>query len=388
MKTEETRPDHITASSLDQAALCPGSFERQKGKPNKTNPVAESGTRIHDALGAGNIDSLEDEDEQQLAVRAAQLLSEVIDGFFLSQPMFDELMKLEHEKQFHLREQRLYGLDGTVSGRFDGLVIDEHRALIYDYKTGYAEPIDAQHNLQMRCYAVLVAENYEHVTEVTAAIIQPRIRPEISLVEYSAEDLDKAREEVKQILARAYQPDAQVIPGAIQCNYCRAKADCPEAAALTVTLNDLQGVSIPDERLPQLLDSCRVAKKIIAAVEERARELLDENPTAIPGYKLRAGAQQSEIIDRQKLFNRCNERHSVLPHEFVNICDVKKGKLKELVKEASGLKGKGLDEELESLLHGLVKYKTNRPNLMRDKKTISNDPVFIGSEVNKDLATR
>ena len=67
-------------------------------------------------------------------------------------------------------------------------------------------------------------------------------------------------------------------------------------------------------------------KKIIEAIEERARELLDKNPNAIPGYKLQPGAKQPEIINPQKLFNRCNERHSILPHEFVEICQVKKSK--------------------------------------------------------------
>lgn len=363
--SDKKRPSHLTASGIEQAALCPGSYRRQKGKPNKSNPMADSGTRIHDALETDDFDALANDGERDLALRAAELRNDVIGEFFLSQPLFDGV------EINHIKEQRLNGLDGIVSGRFDGLVIDEHRALIYDYKTGYNEPIDAQHNLQMRCYAVLVAENYPHITEVTAAIIQPRIRPEISLVEYSATDLEKAREEVQNILARAHEPSAPVIPGEKQCNYCRAKADCPEATQLTVALNDLQGVTIPDERLPELLNNCRAAKKIIEAIEERARELLDKNPSAIPGYKLQPGAKRPEIIDPQKLFNRCNERHSILPHEFVEICQVKKAKLKALVKSVIGKKGKALDEEMESLLHGLVKYTPNRPSLAPDRKAIS-----------------
>jgi|10_taG_2_1085330.scaffolds.fasta_scaffold01829_15 CRISPR/Cas system-associated exonuclease Cas4 (RecB family) len=376
----KSRPNHITASGMEQAALCPGSFAAQKGKPNSSNALADAGTRIHDALEAGNIDNLDDEDEQQLAVRAAQLRDEVIDGFFLSQPMFDEVMKLEHEKQFHLREQRLFGLAGTVSGRFDGLVVDEHRALIFDYKTGYAEPIDAQHNLQMRCYAVLVAENYEHVTEVTAAIIQPRIRPEISLVEYKSEDLDAAAVEIQSIIDAANAPNAPRQAGPLQCKYCRAKADCGEATQLTVNLNKLQGATIPDEKLPELLTTCSAAKKIIEAIELRARDLLDKDPEAIPGYKLKPGAKKAEIINPQKLFNRCNERHSILPHEFVDVCDIGKGRLKALIKQVTALKGKGLDDEMDSLLHGLVKYTPNRSSLARDKRTAAIMPKFKGIE--------
>ena len=363
--SSDERPDHLTASGMTKAKLCPGSHQREKGKPNKSSPIAESGNRIHDALEIDDFNSLTDDGERDLAVRAAELRTEVIDDFFHDEPMFGEV------EINHIKEQRLYGLEDKVSGRFDGMVLDGHRALLYDYKTGYAEPIDAQHNLQMRTYAVLVAENYEKVTEVTAVIIQPRIRPEISRVVYSEDDLNTARAEVDAILERAYSPDAPIVPGATQCNYCRAKAHCPEASKLVATLPLLKGVTIPDDKLPWLLDDCRTAKKIIDAIEERARELLTENPTAIPGYKLRAGSQRSEIIDPQKLFNRCNELHSILPHEFVEICQVKKSKLKELVKEATGQKGKGLDETMDSLLHGLVKFKTNRASLMRERVAIS-----------------
>jgi len=385
------RPEHITASGLQQAHLCPGSYHRQKGKPNKTNPLAEAGTRIHDALEADDIHSLEDESERDLAFRASQLRAELIDGFFLSQPLFDGV------EINHIKEQRLDAFENSVSGRFDGLVIDEHRALLYDYKTGYNEPAEAKHNLQMRCYAVLVAENFEKVTEVTAAIIQPRIKPEISLVEYSADDLTKAKDEVQKILERAYEPGAPINPGESQCAYCRAKDDCPEASQLTTTLSDLQGDSIPDEKLPELLDTCRVAKKIIEAVEDRARTRLDEDGNSIPGYKLKPGALKGEIIKPQLLFNRCNEQFSILPHEFVEICEVKKGALEKLIKKVSGQKGKELKETMDELLNGVVKYKPNRPSLARDKKTIADSPKFIGNEVKrlrrerdhyKDLAKR
>ena len=80
--SDKKRPSHLTASGIEQAALCPGSYRRQKGKPNKSNPMAESGTRIHDALETDNFDSLANDGERDLALRAAQLLSEVIDGFF------------------------------------------------------------------------------------------------------------------------------------------------------------------------------------------------------------------------------------------------------------------------------------------------------------------
>ena len=63
-----------------------------------------------------------------------------------------------------------------------------------------------------------------------------------------------------------------------------------------------------------------------------------------------------------------NERHAVLPHEFVDVCDVGKGKLKALLKTASGLKGKALDEELKSLLDGITKETEKAPSLAKQKR--------------------
>ena len=87
----------------------------------------------------------------------------------------------------------------------------------------------------------------------------------------------------------------------------------------------------------------------------------------IPGWGLRTGVKMSKVVNPQKLFSRMNERHSVLPHEFVSICDVGKGKLKELLKEASGLKGKALTVELNSLLDGVVKQTEKAASIIKVK---------------------
>ncbi|MGB0644654.1 MAG: DUF2800 domain-containing protein, partial [Akkermansiaceae bacterium] len=224
-------------SKLEQAALCPGSYEIQKGMPEETNPLATQGTKIHDALERDDFSKLTEE-ERDLAERAAELREELIDGFFLTEPMFEEIA--EDAKKNHQRETRLYAFDNRVSGQFDGMVVDRSRALLYDYKTGYLEPMEARRNLQMRGYAVLVAENFPDITQITTAIIQPRIRPEVSLAQYDQSDLKTARQEVLAILDRAYAPGARRQPGPIQCQYCKAKAKCPEAAALAESLSKVE----------------------------------------------------------------------------------------------------------------------------------------------------
>ena len=98
--------------------------------------------------------------KQHIQYDIKELRDELINDFYHMAPT------LAGVEINHQREKRLRGLGGTVSGQFDGLVVDGKRALIYDFKFGYLDPIDATHNLQMRCLAVLVAENYESVNEI------------------------------------------------------------------------------------------------------------------------------------------------------------------------------------------------------------------------------
>lgn len=367
MKTEikDPRLGRISMSKLEQAALCPGSYEIQLDQPDEFSPIAMSGTRMHDAAERDNFDDLPNEEEMELAKRATELRDELIDGFFLTEPMFEEIA--DDAKKNHQRETRLRAFDDKVSGQFDGLVRDKHRGLLYDFKFGYDEPISATRNLQMRGYAVLVAENYPEITEITVAIIQPRIRPEVSLAKYESSDLKQARQEVESILNRAYAPGARRQPGPVQCKYCKAKPVCPEAAELANSLSKIEPGQITADRLPDLLKACSAAKKIISAIELRAREVLSADPSAIPGWSLKEGAKMQTIVDPQKLFNRMNEKHSVLPHEFVQVCSVGKGKAMDLLKEASGLKGKALKDELNTLLKGVVKETRKASSLKIEK---------------------
>lgn len=358
--TKDVRRGRISASGVERVQLCPGSFNAEKDKPRQTNALADAGTRIHAALESGDLDELDDEGERKIAERAAELRDELLQRF-AGEPMLDG-MELEHQK-----ETRLRGLDGRVSGQFDGMAIDGHRAILYDYKTGYLEAIDASRNLQLRCLAVLVAEEWPQVTEITATIIQPRLRPEVSVVQYSSADLQIARVELNAILERAYSPGAPRQPGPIQCKYCKAKADCPEAVALAESLARVDGAVIPVERLPELLDTCAAAEKIIKAIRQKAKDLIEADPSAVPGFFLKQGAMLSTIVNPQKLFNRCNERHSILPHEFVQVCDVGKGKLKALLKEASGLKGKALETEMAVMLEGVVKETRKAASIAKEK---------------------
>jgi hypothetical protein len=49
-KKKDPRRGRISGSRLDRLALCPGSNFAEMDKAGETNPLADSGTRIHAAL--------------------------------------------------------------------------------------------------------------------------------------------------------------------------------------------------------------------------------------------------------------------------------------------------------------------------------------------------
>ena len=61
----------LSASSLPRIALCPASYRMSIGIPNKSNPAAERGTRIHEMaelLGKGEEVITEDQEGLELSL--------------------------------------------------------------------------------------------------------------------------------------------------------------------------------------------------------------------------------------------------------------------------------------------------------------------------------
>ena len=355
-KKKDPRRGRISGSRLDRLALCPGSNFAEMDKPDQSNALSTSGVDIHDGLHRDDFSKLND-DERKIAERARDLREDLVERWMDGDGVYETFS-----------EERLWGLDEKISGQVDFGIQKGSRAIIIDYKTGYLDTIEAEQNMQLKCYAVLVKEKFPHLEEITVTIVQPRVWPEVSQAFFDQKALQIARQEIAAIIVKSSDPKAERHPGPIQCKYCKAKADCPEAIALTTDLIKYENLELPSEKLPELLDACGAAKKIIAAIEARAKSILELDSGAVAGWTLKAGATMTKVASPQKLFSRLNERHAVLPHEFVDVCDVGKGKLKALLKTASGLKGKALDEELKSLLDGITKETEKAPSLARSKE--------------------
>ena len=351
----DERRGKLSASGMEAAFLCHGKPKAEEGKPQNVMPETTAGSRIHEAVEHDNPAALWNEDERKMAVRLMELRDNHAEEWS------------NGEKFTHERELRLWGFGGELSGKTDGLLRQGPRALIYDHKTGYKETIEAAANIQLRVNAALAKHNFPELTEITVAIYQPRGFPEVTKAVYDVEDLARAEAEVANAIERSKDPNARRNPGPVQCRYCRAKADCPEAQSLADKLTTVDVAEISTERLVQMLDVVETAEGVIKAVKSRAKELLEKDPAALPGWRLRPGARKTKINDPQILFGRLFQNHSIGPDAFVKICDVNKTKLRQLLKDSTDYKGKGLEAELANMLDGVTDETQNAPSLSREK---------------------
>jgi hypothetical protein len=240
-------------------------------------------------------------------------------------------------------------------------------ALVLDYKTGRGEVASAEGNMQLRALAVLVA--LEHPLEkVTVAIVQP-LAGSASVCVYEADDLRKARIEALAILTAIHQPDAPRRPSAKACRYCKAKAVCPEAIAMAqaaplAVSRDGNALVITPERMAEFLGQIPAIEAVVEAVRAKAKRMLEEDPQSVPGWMLKPGSVRESVTDPATVFGRFVAAGGT-QEQFMPSVSVTKTKLKDAVKAVTGVKGKALDAQIETMLDGCTEAKAAAPSLVK-----------------------
>lgn len=260
-----------------------------------------------------------------------------------------------------------------TSGRFDVLRIHERRALILDGKTGRADVAESNKNLQLRRLAALVYLNLD-VEEVLVDIVKP-FGPIEPACRYTAGDLDAAVLEMEEDVRRSHDPNAKRIPGEYQCRYCRANNVCKERlATLQVALPD---VSPPLPMVPArewtpaqrglFLEREADARGWLEDRKEEIKGLLEQDPNAAPGWCLKDGKTLETINNPTEVHKRFLEALGGSTEAFLKAIKVQKGDLKDIVREATGHKGKRLDDVMKALLAGCTEAHKCAPQIVRVK---------------------
>jgi hypothetical protein len=216
----------IGGSAIARILRCPGSVRLVAVLPRTSSAAADKGTMLHYMLQKVIEKGLEPASlvgQSYAGVRldagdAKALL--VPARYMVYRLIGDCVPRLEQKVRF---APRVWGTADLVA----------HRArlgYLIDFKFG-GHPVKAEESEQLKFYAAAAWEQKrfgEQPLAVVGAIVQPAVSLQPSTVRYSGQELAEFAQRVRAIAKVALAPDAPVIPGEVQCQWCPVKAaGCP-----------------------------------------------------------------------------------------------------------------------------------------------------------------
>jgi len=369
---QDPRKGGTSASSAEADLLCPGRHQAQKGLPNETTTWSEFGQKVHHALATGKVDGLSTE-EEDIVLSCAKIEQSLIQALF--GPQVPQLTVIRQKRFWVKIKADEAGSSHFIhSGEPDVIYRLGSRAAIFDYKSLAGDVPTSPHNLQLRDYVVLAAGEMK-LTDVVVAVIQPLVTHTPEPVLYDRLSIKQAEEDMFKRIRASNTPGAPRIAGVIQCqnHFCRARFRCDEYASwiaptLPVPLNDIKTPVLswtPEQRMAFVANR-KIVEKWIADCEREIKKGMSKDPNFIPGYKLGNTGSITDINNPQELFNRFSNLGGTIA-QFMGCIDVGKGKLKDAIRAATGLKGKALDDKLDEMLIGIATF-TEKEKAIRKEK--------------------
>jgi hypothetical protein len=190
---------------------------------------------------------------------------------------------------------------GVVAGTSDVAIVTENEVEILDLKYGSGVYVEEKNNPQMLLYGAGVLTAISRPVErVTLTVAQPRYAGSdpIRSVSYAVGDFQSLVAEMAIGAVKALKPDAQRKPGDVQCQWCKARGDCParleKVSEVTTTLfkpiHDRlsKGGDVTGEQLAEFMDQIPLIENMIKDVRAEAYKRLEAGQP-VAGYKLVAG---------------------------------------------------------------------------------------------------
>lgn len=321
------RPEWIdaipSASAMHRLANCPASLALSKaaraaGMVPPAGPEATAGTRIHKALEGGctPLDSLTDSEWDTVSQCERQRDDLIKAWIFVRGHDFCE-------QRFAMYSDGSCGIVNSIpdraadiicTGQADYLLIDDgvtRRGFLCDYKTGPGEVEDAASNKQLRALAAMVSGALR-LNSVRVAIIQP-LAGAPTVADYSTSELYRAGWWTDKHSKLAIASDGSNPVAGDWCQYCPARAMCPELRGAATSAPDYldvdslpagkereamtaRAIALPADELSRLLHGRRMIGYYLAAIEAAARIRLDAGES-VPGWELRERLGKREISD-------------------------------------------------------------------------------------------
>lgn len=322
-------------SSIEVCTLCPGRLKMCEGLPRTSSPQAEEGTMMHDKVAKHSTEGLTS--EQAIMVERCWELMERI----------APKAKWIHEQSMAITDD---DFNEVVKGTADAIIELDKHGIIIDFKMGRKPVTPAQDNWQGKTYAAMMFQAYG-IDTCRVIFFQPRLGTAgFSEATFTREDFANFPEILKGIFAET-QDGLKLKAGDKQCQYCLAKATCPEYKRYSGQVSDAlvaieHAHELTNDRLGEALAQTAQVKSFIeqlkaqvASVENVARERLIKNevtPDQI-GYCLKTRKGKRECINPQEVFNLLSD---VIPiDKFMSIIDVSVPDLETLYGKEAKAKG-------------------------------------------------
>jgi hypothetical protein len=217
-----------SASSFALDALCPGRQQllRELGDiPEPVDEDAARGVKLHSAWEKEDPSGLDAEDVE-IYERGLKLVKETVELWSCSIAAGRKVVEQQREQRFYIHDSagKL-----AASGQADRHYTALPYLLIIDFKSLWNRSlVPAEINHQARVLSVAGAREYD--TNHTRFAFLKAMFGKADIVDYTAEDLERAQYSIQQVLWESRQPHAQRRAGA-HCRRCKAVSGCPEAAA-------------------------------------------------------------------------------------------------------------------------------------------------------------
>ena len=372
----EKRHAILSASGAHRWLNCTPSARLEREFENTSGKAAEEGTAAH-ALAEHKLRRAL---KQRSKKPISQYDSDEMDGYTDSYVEF-VLEIIEQAKQTCsdptvLIEQRLdfskYVPDGFGTG--DCLVVSEGALHIIDFKYGKGLLVEAEHNPQMKLYALGALGLFEGIYDietVAMTIYQPR-RENISTHAVDKGSLYRWADEVLKPLALlAFDGSGEYCSGE-WCRFCRAAVKCRARAEEKIKLTQLEFA------LPPLLTDAEI-EDVLAKLDELTAWASDIRAYALEaaihhgkqwnGFKLVASRSNRKYVDEIAVAEVAKTAgyHDIYRQSLITITEMER------------LMGK---PKFNEILGGLIKKPLGKPSLvpLSDKR-----PAINGSSAKNDF---
>ena len=308
----------LSASGSARWLNCTGSVKAENAVTlaERSNPAAEYGTCAHEL--ADIILSTGDNIENYLGEKLQDAPNVPVDDEMIEHVQnYVEFVQSFGGDQFYEVRLDYSHLVPEGFGTSDAIAVVDNVLHVIDLKMGKGVIVDAENNSQGMLYALGAVEEYGYLYDFDKVVIhiyQPRVH-NFSSWEISINDLLKFGQYVSEQASEALSDNAPRTVGNKQCQWCKAKANCPALKqhtekVIAAEFDDLEDLPLVDtldnKTLATILDNKKLIESWLKAIEDHISDTLHSGDT-FDGYKLVAGRSlrkwadsdtaQSELIE-------------------------------------------------------------------------------------------